>query len=75
MRRATCLSSLRSSLAAAGVTSILQAKILHQRCPRDGGFARTTVRIKGGSSQVGVLQVIEALLDQLAEVKNPCFGR
>jgi hypothetical protein len=57
------------------VTSILQAKILHQRCPRDGGFARTTVRIKGGSSQVGVLQVIEALLDQLAEVKNPCFGR
>ena len=49
-----CLSSLRSALAAAGVNSILQAKILHQRSQRDGGFARATVS----------LQVIEALIDQ-----------
>lgn len=56
MRRATCLFSLRSSLAAAGVSSILQAKALHQRCQRDGGFIRTAVGLLGGSAQVRVLK-------------------
>ena len=59
-----CLSSVRSALAAAGVSSILQAKILHQRSQRDGGFARATVSLQGCSAQVRVFQVIEALIDQ-----------
>ena len=64
------LSSLRGSLAIEGVTSILQAKIRHQRFQVDRGFAKTTVRLNGGSSQVDHHQVIKALLDQLAQVES-----
>ena len=52
------------------MTSILQAKVLHQHGQRDAVFARTAVSLQGSSTQVNVLQIIESLLDQLTQVEG-----
>lgn len=70
MRLATCRSSLRSSLAAAGVTSTLQAKVFHHLVEGDGGFTGAAVCFQCSSPQVHILQVIEPVLDQFAEVEG-----
>ena len=58
------------SLAAAGVTSTLQAKVLHYLVEGDGGFPGTAVCFQCSSAQVRILQVIEAVFDQFAEVES-----
>lgn len=70
MRLATCRFSLCSCLAAAGVTSTLQAKCRHHLVEGDGRFPGTAVRFQCRSAQVCILQVIEAVFDQFAEVES-----
>ena len=70
MRRAVCLSSLRSWLASVSVYSIVQAKGISHVFVGIHLFRALTKALQGVRGQVVVLHVFKAALDQLTQLES-----
>lgn len=70
IRAAAVRSSLPSCRAASGMNSTVQAKVAHQLIHRDGRLPRAAVGLQSCSTEVSILQVVQALLDQLSQLEG-----